>query len=373
MKFMFACGGTAGHINPALAIAGMLRELMPDAEFLFIGSGREMENRLIPAENYEIKNLKMSGFSRGLSFHSLIGNIITVKNLCISAGASKRIIKDFKPDAVIGTGGYVCYPVLKAAAKMKIPTFLHESNAIPGMTTRMLSGIAEKVMVAFPNMEKEYKRPERVVVTGTPVRGDFGTMTKAEARKKLGLDERPLVVSFWGSLGASVMNEYMADFIMENAGSGAFNHIHATGGGEEGLAAMKKRLAELGLSEIPQNIDLRAYINDMGTVMTAADLVLCRAGASTIAELTDMGKPSVLVPSPYVTDNHQEKNARAVERAGGARVITERECSGKKLYETAEEIIRDKKLLADMSDAAKKLGVPDSCRKIADIILSNIN
>jgi UDP-N-acetylglucosamine--N-acetylmuramyl-(pentapeptide) pyrophosphoryl-undecaprenol N-acetylglucosamine transferase len=372
MRFLFACGGTAGHINPALAIAGMLRDLMPDSQFLFIGSGREMENRLIPAENYDIKNIKINGFSRGLSFYSLGHNIIMLKNLCISSGQSKKIIKEFKPQAVIGTGGYVCYPVLKAANKLGIPTFLHESNAIPGLTTKMLSDKVDKIMVAFPGVEKEYKKPERVIVTGTPVRGDFGTIKKEQARRLLNIDERPLVVSFWGSLGASIMNDHMAEFIKLNADSGLFNHIHATGGGDEGLSDMKDRLAKEGLRTIPGFIELRPYIENMGTVMAAADIVLCRAGASTIAELTMMGKPSILVPSPYVTNNHQEKNARAIEKAGGAKVITENECSGKILYDMVVDMIRNPQVLNDMTEASKKLGVQGSCEKIVDLILGYI-
>lgn len=370
MRFLLVCGGTAGHINPALAIAGELGKVIENSEFLFIGSGREMEKRLIPSAGYELKNVTISGFARGISPRHIKENIKMVKNLLISARESEQIIREFKPDAVIGTGGYVCYPVLKKAAAMGIPTVLHESNAVPGITTKMLSGKVDKMLVAFPDVKEHYRKPENVVVTGTPVRQDFSAMTKAEARAKLRIDNRPLVVSFWGSLGASVMNEYMVDFIAENCRSGAFNHIHATGGGDAGLKKLKAALRERGITKLPVNVDIRPYIDNMGTVMTAADLVMCRAGASTIAELTMMGKPSILVPSPNVTNNHQEKNARAVERSGGACVLLESECNGKALYDAAFELTGDRKKLSQMNTGASSLGVKDCTSVIAEIIIS---
>ena len=372
MRFLLVCGGTAGHINPALAIAAELGRIIKGSEFLFVGSGREMEKRLIPGAGYKLENVTISGFARGISPRHIKANFKMLRNLVASAKESEQIIRDFKPDAVIGTGGYVCYPVLKKAAQMGIPTLLHESNAVPGVTTKMLSGRVDKIMVAFPDVKKYYKKPENVIVTGTPVRQDFSAMTKQEAREKLGVDNRPLVVSFWGSLGASVMNGYMVDFIAENCKSGAFNHIHATGGGEAGFNKLKAALKEKGIKNIPKNVDLRPYIDNMGTVMTAADLVMCRAGASTIAELTMMGKPSILVPSPNVTNNHQEKNARAVERAGGAKVLLEPECNGKILYDAAVEITGNKNMLSKMIEGALSLGVKDCVSDIAEIIISHI-
>lgn len=373
MRFLFACGGTAGHINPALAIAGRLRELMPDAEFLFIGTGREMEKRLIPAESFELRNITITGFARGFSPRDIKHNIITVRNLFISGKESEKILDEFKPDAVIGTGGYVCYPVLKSAAKRGIPTVMHESNAIPGLTTKMLSGIVDKVMVAFPDVSENYKRPERVVFTGTPVRGQFEAMTREEAKRRLGVGAKPLVVSFWGSLGAEMMNGKMADFIKLNSKSGELWHIHATGGGKSGVTHMVERLSERGVYGLPAWEDLRPYIDNMGTVMTAADVVLCRAGASTLAELTNIGRAAILVPSPNVTNNHQEKNARQLEKAGAASVITEPECSGESLYNAVLGIIRDRKRLERMETASRRAGVPDALERITDIVLSMIN
>lgn len=374
MRFLLVCAGTAGHINPALAIAGKLRELYPDAEFLFVGAGREMEKRLIPSEGYKLKNLRITGFARGLSGKKIAYNIKTVKHLMSSMHEAKEIVEEFKPNAVIGTGGYVCYPVIKAAAKMGIPTFIHESNASPGMANKVLSGVVDKVMVSFPNTESRYKKPDRVVVTGTPVRGDFLPITKAEARRRLHIaDNKPLVVSFWGSLGAEDMNRMMADFIRLNSKSGEVHHIHATGNGKEGVARMTEGLSERGLYGLPSWEDLRPYIDNMGTVMTAADVVLCRAGGSTIAELTGVGRASILVPSPNVANNEQEKNAREVENAGGAVVLTEAECSGELLYNSVLGLVRDPERIARMEKASKEMGQPEAREKIVKVIQSYIN
>ncbi len=371
MKFLFTCGGTAGHINPALALADELRRTVPESKILFIGSGRRLENRLIPQAGYDIENIIISGIERGITPNKIIQNIKTIRNLATAAEQSAVILGRFKPDAAIGTGGYVCYPVLKKAAQMGIPTFIHESNAVPGLTTKMLSGKVDKILVAFPDVSSQYKNPAKVVFTGTPVRAGFLMQNKNDARHLLGIDGRPLVVSFWGSLGAQRMNEIIAEFISLNIESRLFNHIHATGGNESVTEALIQRLHEKspGLN-IPRWVDLRAYINNMPIVMAASDIVLCRAGASTLAELTYMGKPAVIVPSPNVTNNHQEKNAHQLGKTGGAVVIDEKACTGEKLYQTVARILQSKDELSLMSDAMKKAGVPDSAKKIAELIIS---
>ena len=373
MKFIFACGGTAGHINPALSVAGELRRLIPDSKFLFIGSGREMEKRLVPAENFELRNINMTGFARGFKPKDLKHNIDTIHNLSVSMREAAAIIQEFKPDAVIGTGGYVCYPVLKTAAKRRIPTIMHESNAVPGLTTKMLSGIVDKVLVAFPTVSGYYKKPQNVIVTGTPVRGSFNNMTREQAKRRLGIEKKPLVVSFWGSLGADRMNHMMADFIRLNSKSGALWHIHATGNGRAGVNRMVERLGECGVYGLPEWEDLRPYIDNMGVVMTAADLVICRAGASTLAELTNMGRASILVPSPNVTNNHQEKNARELEKAGAAVVLTENSCSGELIYNSAVSLLRDRDRLRYLEENAAKIGQPDAVSKIVGVILELIH
>jgi UDP-N-acetylglucosamine--N-acetylmuramyl-(pentapeptide) pyrophosphoryl-undecaprenol N-acetylglucosamine transferase len=372
VKFIFTCGGTAGHINPALAIASALREMMPDAEFLFIGTGRELEKRLIPMAGFNLECITVSGLERGFTPGMIAANIRAVGQLVRAFSQSGKILRTFQPDVVIGTGGYVCYPVLTKASKMKIPTVIHESNAIPGLTAKLVSGRVDRVLVAFQGTEHQYKKPDRVVFTGTPVRGSLASMTKSEARAKLGIGDRPLVVSFWGSLGASKMNEIMADFIQLNTESCAFNHIHATGGGERGVQEMQKRLSERGITETPL-LDLRPYIDNMDQVMTAADIVLCRAGASTIAELTVKGKPAVIVPSPNVTNDHQKKNALCLKKAGAAEMIEEKDCTGAGLFNAVLKLLNDRDALQNMSTCSQNLGVSDATNRIINIIISLIH
>jgi len=370
MNFLLVCGGTAGHINPALAIAFELRRRQSDAKILFVGAGKELENRLIPNAGYHIVNIRMSGLRRSLSAESLIYNFGTLKNLTTAGLKAENLIKRFKPDAVIGTGGYICYPVLKKAAQMGIPTVVHGSDAVPGLTTKMLSSTVDKVLVSFPGLEKLYRRPDRVVFTGTPIRAGFET-SPAECVNECKLKIKPRIVSFWGSLGAERMNEAIAEFIKINLEEGKYEHIHATG--KSGFVTMKERLKRLGVPEdLPNGIEVREYINDMPAVMASADLMVCRSGASTIAELTVMGKPAVLVPSPYVTNNHQEENAKQLQKAGGAVMLLEKDCSGKKMYETISSIVDDKDRLARMSRAQKSLASPDATGKIVEIILGLI-
>ena len=363
MNVMFVCGGTAGHINPALAVAAELRKKDLDIKILFVGAGRDLEKRLIPDAGYELTNIKMSGLSRGLTPAKILKNIKTVKNLFFAKREAGKLMCAFKPDAVVGTGGYICYPVIKRAAEMGIPTLIHESNAVPGLAVKLLSAHADKTLVSFPGLEEIYKKPQRVVFTGTPVRDGFKALSDGlgSASKK------PLIVSFWGSLGAERLNEIMTQFIKLLSDKGDFRHIHATGrnGGAEKL---KNSLLQIGVRDF-EDIEIREYIDDMPTVMAAADIVLCRAGASTLAELTVMGKPAVLVPSPYVTNGHQEQNAEQLRKAGGALVLTEKECSGSSLYAAAESILKDRNKLQSMSKAQKAIGAPGAAERIAELIL----
>ena len=367
MNFLIVCGGTAGHINPALAIAAELRRRMPDAKILFVGAGKELEKKLIPAAGYHLVNIRMSGLRRGFSPDELIYNFNTFRNLTTAGVKAGELISRFEPSAVIGTGGYICYPVLRRAAQMGIPTVVHGSDAVPGLTTKMLSATVDRVLVSFPGLENMYRKPDRVVFTGTPVRKGFEIPPDPEA--SAGRNGKPLVVSFWGSLGAERMNEIIAEFIKLNITARRFDHIHATG--KNGAEEMKKRLVRLGApDELPQGVEIREYIDDMPSVMAAADLVLCRAGASTIAELTIIGKPAVLVPSPYVTNNHQEENAKQLEKAGGAVMLLEKNCSGDVLFDAVTSLLRDSDRLTRMSFAQKSLASPNAAEKIVDIVLA---
>jgi len=367
MKFIFTCGGTAGHINPAIAVAGRLRRLMPDCEFLFIGAEGKMETDLVPREGYKIKTVKITNLSRGHRLEDVKHNLDTLKNVTTAVHEAKKIIREFNPDAVIGTGGYVCFPVLKAAHALKIPTAVHESNAEPGLTTKLLADIVDRVMVGFEESKAHYKHPEKVVLTGTPVRGDFQNFTKAQAKRELGLQENEhLVVSVWGSLGAGHMNKIVCEMIPKMSDCN-FTMIHSTGNSY--YDGVMKTLGETAPGYNKDKIQVRQYIYDMPRVMTAADVVMCRAGASTLAELTYMGKPVIIVPSPNVTNNHQEKNARVLERAGGAKVLPEGEFTADSLLNELNSLLNDTDRLEKMSAAMSSLAVSDATDEIAKIVL----
>lgn len=369
MNILFTCGGTAGHVNPAVALARIFQDKHPGCRVLFVGADGGMETRLVPKEGYPIRTVTITNFHRSLAPADIVHNLGTLVNMQRSKKQARAILDEFKPDLVVGTGGYASYPMVKAAAKAHIPTAVHESNMVPGLTTKMLEEYAGVIMVGFEDCRQHYRHPERIAVTGTPVRGDFFRLSREEARKKLGFDDdAPLVVSFWGSLGASHMNEAMVDFFRrEDAEGYPFRHIHAAGKGS--WPVMEQKLRELGLPRSPR-LDVRQYIYDMDVVMAAADVVLCRAGASTISELTALGKPTVMVPSPYVTNNHQEKNARLLETHGGAVVITEPEATGGGLYDAVSAILSDSEKRSSMARAMKELGIPDATERIYDTVMA---
>lgn len=362
-RFLIAAAGSAGHINPALATADALRRLLPDCEILFVGAGRAMEKKLVPQAGYELRNIEMQGLSRGFTPKKIAYNFTSAKLLATATRRAEELINEYKPDAAIGLGGYICYPVLRTAAKRGIPTVMHESNAEPGLTMKLLSGIVSRVFTAYPNTESLYKVPERVTTIGTPVRDGFADYARSRARLELGIaSDENVVVSFWGSLGASGMNEKMKAFITRNMRESSFRHIHAVGS-ENGAEALKKAVS--GDLPLPQTIEIRPYIEDMPRVMAAADLVLCRAGGSTLAELSALGRAAVLVPSPYVSNNEQAHNAAAVETAGGAVVADEAESTGESLYETVKAMLSTSRILEKMEDAQRSLGAADAANTLA--------
>ena len=370
MKFIFVCGGTAGHINPAIAIAEELSSRLPQAEILFVGADKVLEKKLIPQAGFELINIKMSGLRRGFSPEDVLHNIKTAVNLLIAYNKSGRLLKKFMPDAVIGTGGYICYPVLKKAAKKKILTFILEPNASPGMTVRMLSTIVDRIFVSYKGLEQKYKEPKRVVYTGTPLKkGFFSESAEQDSDESQPEKEKPLVISYWGSVGAAGMNIKILDFIKLNTAEESFNHIHATGAGGS-LSNILEQLKEKGVaSPTPPTEDIREYIDDMPSVMRNADIVISRSGASTIAEITALGKPAILIPSPNVTENHQEENARQLQAAGGAVMILENECTGDILYNKVVSILDDKNELSRMSNAQKSLSVQDAAARVIENVL----
>ena len=363
MNILFTCGGTAGHVNPAVALARIFQERNPDCKVLFVGADGGMENHLVPKEGYEIRSVTITNFHRSFAPADIAHNLGTVRNMVRSKQQAARILDEFQPDLVVGTGGYASYPVVKEAARRHIPTAIHESNAVPGLTTKGLSKVVDRVMVGFEESRSHYDHPEKVVVTGTPVRGDFFRYTRQEAREKLGLtDERPLLLSYWGSLGAEVMNRKMSEFIARECYDGApFHHIHGAG---RDYGWMQEEIGRRGLALEGTGIEVREYIYDMPLVMAAADVVLCRAGASTISELTAIAKPSILVPSPNVTANHQEKNARVLADQGAAVLLLERDCVENTLYDAADHLLRDRRRRDDMVRALTAMAVPDAGEKI---------
>ena len=368
-KVIFTCGGTAGHVNPAIALAQLMHEKDPGTEFLFVGAERGLEKDLIPKAGYDFRTVHISSFHRSLKPREIRHNLISVGNLMRAPGEARAILRQFPPDVVIGTGGYASFPMVKAAAQAGIPTVVHESNMVPGLTTEMLEPFADRILVGFEACREHYHHPEKVVVTGTPVRQDFFRLTKAEAKRQLGVDDgRPLLVSFWGSLGAAGMNRMMADFLALEAAKEPFHHIH--GAGKSGCPVLLDLLREKGvdLKDHPA-LQVREYIYDMAPVMRAADLVLCRAGASTISELTALGVPALIVPSPYVTNNHQEKNARVLEAAGGAVVLLEPDCSGQALFRAASGILHDQERRTAMENAMSALGIRDATERIYQTVL----
>ncbi len=333
-----------------------------------MGAERGLEKDLIPKAGFAFRTVHISSFHRSMKMAEMKHNLISVGNYLRAPREARRILREFRPQVVIGTGGYASFPMVKAAAKLGIPTAVHESNMVPGLTTRLLEPFADRIMVGFEECRGQYRHPDKVVVTGTPVRGDFFTRTKQRAREELGLrDERPLIVSFWGSLGAAGMNGEMAAFLALESAKEPFHHIHGAGGGYDALLRVLK---ERGVDLVRHpSLEVRPYIYDMDRALRAADLVLCRAGASTISELTALGVPALIVPSPYVTNNHQEKNARVRERAGGACVLLENEASGQALFQKACEILRDDLRRASMSAAMKKLGIPEAAERIYQTVL----
>ena len=368
-RIVFTCGGTAGHVNPAIALAQLMQERDRSREVLFVGADRGLEKDLVPKAGYPFQVVHISSFHRSLRPAELRHNLISAVNLVRAPREARAILRQFRPDVVIGTGGYASYPMVKAAAKAGIPTAIHESNMVPGLTTEVLANYADRVMVGFEACREHYRHPEKVVVTGTPVREDFFRISREEAKRQLGVDDgRPLIVSFWGSLGASGMNRQMADFLALEAAKEPFHHIH--GAGKQGCPVLLNLLKEKGVDlSVHPALQVREYIYDMARVMRAADLVLCRAGASTISELTALGVPALIVPSPYVTNNHQEKNARVLEQAGAAAVVLEKDSSGQLLFQTACGILHDDVLRTAMAKAMADLGIRDAAERIYQTIL----
>ncbi len=367
MRVLIAGGGTGGHINPALAIASIIREHEPDSEFLFAGTPFGMEAKLIPQENYNFAPIKVRGFQRKLSLENIGKNIKAVAYLTTAGNRAKNIINDFKPDIAIGTGGYVSGPVIQKAASMGIPSAIHEQNAYPGVTNKILAKSVDKVMLTVEEA-KEYFAPEtQYTVTGLPVRAGMFSITKAEARKKLGFDDSMCILSFGGSLGAGCINDTMSEVIKWHTSKGLkINHIHGYGG--MGKDTFPKFMQENNIPMKSERLRVTEYINDMDICLAAADLVICRSGASTLAELEAVGRGSILIPSPIVAGNHQFHNANVLGKAGAAIVIEQKDVTNEIMKSKIEHLYNNQNELVKMSENARKLYISDTPDRIWQVI-----
>lgn len=367
MKLVFAAGGTAGHINPALAVASAIRERYPETSILFIGTADHMESSLVPAAGFAFKTIRISGFRRSFSPGAIVHNVKTVFYMLTASLQSRSILRDFAPDAVIGFGGYVSGPVLETAAKMHIPTCIHEQNAYPGITNKSLAKLVDRVMLTNEDAAQRMTCRNKPVVTGLPVRGEILRADRRAARIKLGIPEgKLLVLSTGGSLGAKPINDAMLEVLIRHAKDKSCYHIHSAG---KNNPEMFDALEKHGFKNC-DNVVVRQYIDNMDECLAAADLVIGRAGASTISELLAMGKPSVLIPSPYVAENHQYHNAMSLVKRGAAIVIEEKELTSDKLLETIDTLVAHPSKLRQMGQAAAAMAKTDACEEICRVILS---
>ena len=373
MKIVFVAGGTGGHINPALAVAGALKEKYPDTKISFIGNRTGMEATLVPKAGYDFFPIDVAGFQRKITLNNIKRNAVAVYRMFKSSVQSEKLLEILKPDIVVGTGGYTCGPVLRKAAKMGIKTATHEQNAFPGVTTKTLCKYVDEVMVAMPDAIKRLPDDRNYIVTGNPVRQSIINTTKEEARKKLGLDmDKPMILSLGGSLGARAVNEAIADVLAWHANSKKYYHFHAIG--KYGVSWMPDLIREKGVDfEKLDNLRITEYIYDMDLCMAAADLVINRAGASTISELQVKGMPSILIPSPNVAENHQYYNAKTLADNNAAILIEEKDLTGESLINAIKSIIDDKEKLKQMGENAKKTAVFDANDRICDVIMNLYN
>ena len=369
MRVIVTGGGTGGHIYPALAIADTLRSRDKDGHILYVGTAGGLESRLVPERGYRFRAIRVKGFRRKLSIDTVKSTVELFKGL-IDAG---KVIKEFKPDVVVGTGGYVAGPVLMMAHLRGIPTVIHEQNVLPGATNRILGRFVDAVAVSFEEAVEYFGRKDRVFVTGNPVRKEILTGSKAEALREFGfVPGEPVVLSFGGSKGSVKLNRAMAEVIAKLSSEGGFQLLHTTG--EDHYSAFLEDLEKRGVKvEASKSIKVLPYLHRMHQGLAAADLVITSAGAITLAEITAVGVPALLVPKSYVAGNHQEYNARALEKKGAAVVLTEKELDGAALYNIVSELVGSRQRLQSMKKASRMLGKIDAAEKICDIIVKTVN
>lgn len=366
MRVLIAAGGTAGHINPALAIADKTVNIFPDSKILFVGTPNGMEAKLVQKAGYNFHGIKMAGIQRHLSITNIKRNAQALYYYAAAFPQVKKLIEEFKPDICVGTGGYVCGEVLREAARMGIKTVTHESNSFPGITTKLLSKTADKVFVFSEDTLKHLKHHEKCVITGNPLRNNIPLEEKNSARKRLGLPEGFTVLSLGGSLGANRINSAVAELMAWEQSAGGINHIHSYGG--NGKDTFGGLLDENKVDKNSDRLILKEYIDNMYTCMCAADLIVSRAGSMTLTEITAIGRPSILVPYPNATENHQYYNAKTLEDAQAAILREDKDLDGKWLIQTVSGLYKDAVKLEEMGIRARQLAKTNA----ADIILSEM-
>lgn len=350
MRIVIAAAGTGGHINPGIAIANKIMKEKPQSEIIFIGTKNGLEKELVPRAGYKLKTINSFGISRSLSIKNIKRLIKTIGSI----GEAKKILKDFKPDIVIGTGGYICISVCKAAIKLNIPYIIHESNVLPGVATRLLSKKAEKILVGFNEAKERLTNAKKVAVTGTPTKVKKINITQSEInskKTKLGFDEnKPLVLVFGGSQGAQSINISMTKLLKENKNR-EYQIMWSTG--SEQYEEVKK---EIDIDKI-KGTKIMPYIYDMEEVMNISDIIVSRSGAMTVTEIENVGKPAIFIPFPYAAENHQEYNARVLEKCGAAKVILNKDLTAEVLHDNILNLISNKDKLIQMGKKANKLAI----------------
>lgn len=365
MRVLMTCGGTGGHINPAIAIANMIKERIPEAEILFVGTSKGKENVLVPRAGYELKFVESEGIRRSFS----LSNIRAVFRALISPFVAKKVIREFAPDVVVGTGGYACWPVLRGAAMLGIPCVVHESNAIPGMAVKKLQKSVDKILVNFERTRDLLSAKDKVIRVGNPVAKDFSKMEKDAAREKLGIPkDAHVVLSYGGSGGAEELNRIAVEMMKKHVASRKdVIFIHAAGSRD--YAACRARFDEFGLGGC-SHIRLEEYIYDMPAYMAAADVIICRAGAMTISELSMMGKASIMIPSPNVVDNHQYKNAKVLADAEATCLLEEAGLTEDLLWSNIETLLFSPEARTAMERKVTDFADRDANERIFEEIIS---
>lgn len=357
MRVVVSGGGTGGHIYPALSLIKEIKQQDPSAEILYIGTKRGLESDIIPREGIPFETIDISGFKRKLS----VENVKTIIRFFKGTTRAKKLLNSFKPDVVIGTGGYVCGPVVYAAAKLKIPTVVHEQNSVPGLTNKFLSQYVDRVAICFEEA-KRYFPEQKVVFTGNPRASEVLHVNPKAGKQSLDLDPmKKTVLIVGGSRGARPINEAFHS-VMSEFGKKHYQVVYVTG------AVHYDAVMEAVKDQKPSNVIIKPFIHNMPDVLAAVDLIVARAGATTLAEITALGLPSILIPSPYVTNNHQEKNAEALRVNGAALVLREQGMSGQTLLEEIDRILSVEGKWEEMQKSAKKLGVPKAALNLYQVL-----